>query len=352
MRAFSAIQQQSRNPTIDILRGIAIFTMIAGNLAGEILIEPHPFWFRFYYSFAAALFIIIAGMMVGLTARTKNYKLNYFLIRAIALLITAALVDIFINQIFPFTACDVLYLIGISIPLSYLLSKFNLKARIGIVIAIFALTPVLQQALGYSQLPLNVFLSESHPIRLLNGKEILHNWIIDGWFPLFPWLGLLLSGQIFYDVSQKLKSMNLLDNSWGLLVGASIFVFGAVIWWQNPGNLFSRGYDELFYPPTTGYILTAIGLTLILYFFINLNPFLLIYKPLQVFGQSALFIYIMHLAIIELIIEKIWGEVNFINFLIIYIILTTFLMLFSYLIKLLKSNVRITSFILKFLLGG
>lgn len=46
-----------RDKTIDILRGLAIFTMIAANISPYVLIEPHPFWFRLYGSFAAPLFI-------------------------------------------------------------------------------------------------------------------------------------------------------------------------------------------------------------------------------------------------------------------------------------------------------
>ena len=50
-----------RDKTIDILRGLAIFTMIAANISPYVLIEPHPFWFRLYGSFAAPLFILISG---------------------------------------------------------------------------------------------------------------------------------------------------------------------------------------------------------------------------------------------------------------------------------------------------
>ncbi len=46
----------TRDKKIDILRGLAIFTMIAANISPYVLIEPHPFWFRLYGSFAAPLF--------------------------------------------------------------------------------------------------------------------------------------------------------------------------------------------------------------------------------------------------------------------------------------------------------
>lgn len=46
-----------RDIVIDIIRGLAIFTMIAANMAGKLFAEPHPFGFRLYGSFAAPVFV-------------------------------------------------------------------------------------------------------------------------------------------------------------------------------------------------------------------------------------------------------------------------------------------------------
>ena len=59
----------ARDSTVDALRGLAIATMVAANLASLVLPEPHPFWFRLYGSFAAPTFILLSGMMVSLTWR-------------------------------------------------------------------------------------------------------------------------------------------------------------------------------------------------------------------------------------------------------------------------------------------
>jgi uncharacterized membrane protein len=349
-------QQQtlSRNPTIDILRGTAIFTMIAGNLAGPLIIQPFPFSFRFYYSFAAALFILLAGMMVALTTYIKNYDFKYFLIRGIAIIVIAILIDIVIYKAYPFTDCDVLYLIGFSLPLTYLFGKLNPKCRFGIIIIIFAVTPILQHVLGYPHNAYTVYFNQQSLLQVLrNGKTILLNWIVKGAFPIFPWIGFSFLGQFLYAIYEKQKSPTRSDNNWRLLIGVSILLLGAVIWWQYPGHLYiRRGYSELFYPPTVGYILTAVGLILILFSIVNLKPSLLIYKPLEVFGQSALFIYILHLAVITYIIQPIWPTVHFTTYLVIYFILTVCLMIISYLIKLLKSKLHMRSFVLKLLLGG
>jgi len=105
----------NRDISIDILRGLAIFTMVAANMAPYVLIEPHPFWFRFYGSFAAPLFILISGMMVALTTLTKGHDFKYFLVRGILIVTVGALIDVVMWNFYPFTTVDVLYLIGVSL---------------------------------------------------------------------------------------------------------------------------------------------------------------------------------------------------------------------------------------------
>ena len=46
-----------RDIAIDIVRGLAIFTMVAANMAAYVLAEPHPFGLRLYGTFAAPLFL-------------------------------------------------------------------------------------------------------------------------------------------------------------------------------------------------------------------------------------------------------------------------------------------------------
>ncbi len=87
---------QSRDTTIDTLRGLAIFTMVAANMAPGVLAEPHPFWFRIYGTFAAPLFILISGMMVTLTSKTKDHTLKYFFVRGVIIMIVGALIDVLI----------------------------------------------------------------------------------------------------------------------------------------------------------------------------------------------------------------------------------------------------------------
>src|SRR5260370_22227198 len=56
-----------RDVTIDVLRGLAIVTMVAANLAASALAKPHPFWFRLYGSFATPPVVRFAGAIHAYT---------------------------------------------------------------------------------------------------------------------------------------------------------------------------------------------------------------------------------------------------------------------------------------------
>ncbi len=343
---------RNRDSTIDILRGVAIFTMVAANMAPTVLVSPHPLLFRFYGSFAAPLFILVSGMMVVFTAQTKGHGLRYFLLRGAMIVTMGALIDVLIWRIIPFTTVDVLYLIGISLPLAYLFSRLGTLHRWIIVIFIFLATPLLQTYFGYTDYPTEFFLSGQPTIIIANQTGILNHWLIDGWFPIFPWLGFSLLGVNIAALRWNKLHSNLGKNNISL-IGLGILAFGAILWWLHPGSLLTRaGYSELFYPPTIGYIVTAIGIIVILFSIVDRNPSLLAYKPLQLLGESALFMYILHLVLIEYVIAQIEPPQIFQFYLLTYIILSSFLISIAYGLKILKSRWKEKPFIIRFLLGG
>jgi len=182
----------NRDTTIDTLRGLAIFTMVAANMATEVFAEPHPFWLRAYGSFAAPLFILLAGMMVVFTSQSKGHGFKYFLARGAMVITVGALIDVLIWKVYPFTAFDVLYLIGISIPIAYLFIGLNTLSRWGIIFLIFLATPLMQHIFGYSEYPTEVYLWGEEVVSVTSQTGILNHWMVDGWFPLFPWLGFSL----------------------------------------------------------------------------------------------------------------------------------------------------------------
>ncbi len=345
------LSMEKRDRTIDILRGLAIFTMIAANMAGPVLVEPHPFLFRFYGSFAAPLFILISGMMVALTTKTKGHNLKYFLVRGMLVIAVGTLIDMFIWRIYPFTTVDVLYLIGISLPLAYLIQRLNASSQWLIVISIFSVTPFLQNMFGYADYPSEfLFPSGAPSIIIENQTNILNHWLVDGWFPIFPWLGFSLLGVILANLRLKYKTFGGIPF---FLTGIFLLALGIVVWYFYPGKFLTRaGYSEVFYPPTLGYIISAVGLIVLLFFIVDYKHSVIAYNPLRALGESALFMYILHLSLIEYVIVPIWSNVNFQTFLILYIALSLLLIMIAYGVRFFKVKWRDQPFIIRFLLGG
>ena len=187
-----------RDGTIDILRGLAIFAMIASNSASYLLAEPHPFGLRLYGSFAAPMFILLSGFMVAYSTEQKNLEFKYFFTRGLIIIGIGAFIDIAIFKSYPFTSFDVLYTIGLSLPVAYLFLKISNKwNRWGLVLAIFALTPLLQKLLGYTDYPTIITFPFNIPVVPDYPTNIANHLLIDGWFPLFPWLGFSLLEQVY-----------------------------------------------------------------------------------------------------------------------------------------------------------
>ena len=328
----------TRDKTIDILRGTAIFTMVAANLAGEVLDVDSPFWFRLYGSFAAPLFILISGMMVTFTKQTKGYKLKYFLLRGFMIIMIGALVDTLIWKIYPFMSFEVLYLIGTSIPLAYLFSYLSSVPRWIITIFIFLITPVLQNALGYTDYPSEYYLWGEKVAEVSHETGILNRWIIDGWFPLFPWLGFSFIGINLAFYRWKNLSSRITRGNKNFLIGIVILTLGIALWWYHPGSMMIRdGYLELFYPPTLGYVTSAIGFILVFMWIVDMNNELVFYKPLEALGESALFMYILHLALIEHVITSLWPEEDLKTVLLNYGVLICLLIALAYGLRFLNA---------------
>ncbi|MEM3697337.1 MAG: heparan-alpha-glucosaminide N-acetyltransferase domain-containing protein [Candidatus Bathyarchaeia archaeon] len=318
------LQNYKRDVTIDILRGLAVLFMVCGNLPTVLSVEPYPFWLVLYNAWAAPLFIVIAGMMVAFTTQTKGHKLKYFLARGILLIIVGALIEVIIFKSNPFMFFQILYLIGTSLPIAYLFSRLNAFSQWLTVISLFSFTPLLQEFLKYTD-------------------YVVHRLIVDGWFPIFPWLGFSLLGVNLANLRWKYKSPIMLKRNVTFLIGVTILTLGGITWWLT----------FYYYSwPSIGFVISAIGVILILFSIVDYKPSLIIYKPLQVLGESSLFMYILHLFLIRWIIAGIWLEVDLQTFLLIYIVMSFFMIAVAYGLRVLKAKWRSRPFIIRFLLGS
>ncbi|MES2837755.1 MAG: heparan-alpha-glucosaminide N-acetyltransferase domain-containing protein [Bacteroidota bacterium] len=340
--------KQERDQSVDILRGIAIFAMIAANMAAHSLQEPHSFLFRLYGSIAAPLFVFLAGMMVSVTSKTKSHPIQYYLKRAVAVLFIASLIDIFLWNIIPFTTFDVLYVIAFAMPLIYYFNKLKTALRISIVFVLFVVAPILQNTFGYIEYPLEVNVFRNTNFSELSLTLVLKQFFIDGWFPLFPWLGVSFLGAVIG--SYKIKTPIYEYNKRMLITGFVLLFVGIISWiYFNPKLFIREGYSELFYPPTLYYLASILGfifiLSVIIYQFKS-NKFI---NLLSVYGQSSLLVYILHTVLIVFVFNE-FDSYSPLFFTVLYFLHALALWAVCYFIKLIKKDKKLP-FLVTLILG-
>jgi uncharacterized membrane protein len=319
----------NRDVTLDILRGFAILVMIPGNMAAYVLAEPYPVWWRIYAvfgSFVPALFILLAGMMVVYTTRHRSYQLSHFLYRAFFLVVAGAILDILIWQTWPFLSIEVLYLIGLSLPICHDFQKLSTHWRWLTVATIFLLTPVLQHFMGYTPSPLQLSIFQSP--QQLNPLTIAQHWLIDGWFPIFPWLGFALLGVNLGCLRLNHPNYN---KAHATAIGFILLVIGSVIWWQsNTPSYIRNGFTELIYPPSLGYIITNLGMIALYFVVVDSHLNWRGFNPLRIFGHSALLVYLLHFFCISYLIAPQWQNESTEVFLLINLIFIPLMYVISY----------------------
>jgi uncharacterized membrane protein len=279
-----------RSHAIDALRGAAIVSMFAANLAGPCLLPPHPLWLRIYGSFAAPAFVFLAGMMTALGSRPA--PLPRLLGRSVLLLALAAGIDRLCWGIDPFETFDVLYLLGLALPLTGLCRRFEVWAHLLLAVTVLAITPWLRHVLGYGPLL---------PDQLAYPWPAWRRLLVDGWFPIFPWLGVALLGGTAGRVDLLSERMR----PWLLSAGGSLLVAGGAGWLVAPPSIVTRaGYSELFYPPSSQYLAAALGAVLLMLAgFARLErSFKLTW--LAVLGRASLVLYVLHVALIASVLDE------------------------------------------------
>lgn len=296
----------ARDPSIDVLRGLAIVTMVAANMAPYSLEAPHPILLRVVGSFAAPTFVFLSGMMVGGPSRAA--RVGHALRRAAMLFAVAAAIDIGCWHIVPFEGVDVLYLIGLSLPLASMCLAARVRTHAILAMSILVVTPVLRARLGYGPL-----LPPSEP------WPVWRRWLVDGWFPVFPWLGVALLGTLMERMSiaraPRVRG----------LAGAALAVAGLAALIMKPPVLVTRtGYSELFYPPTLGVLCVAIGALLALLAAIPRVRKLVQLDWLEVYGRASLLVYALHTALIAYVFKYL-GPRRVPGFLALYVVHLTVL---------------------------
>ena len=286
---------------VDFLRGIAIMLMIPANLS-PYYAEPHAMWYRFMSSLAAPMFICLSAGMVILNS--QKHPIGYYLTRGAAVILIGVFLDTLLWGILPFASVDVLYVIGLSLPLMYLARR----QKTGVLLASAGILmlggPLLQTFVGYNEKVLEIKFGS---IYLPEFSRMMTSWFVDGYFPLFPWLGYAFMGAaLFKCFSQAENKSNTITL---LMVGAALLGVGSFLLFvptsiihnlTNGGILVSReGYSEIFYPPTYGFLFFSNGTVFIqVALFTKVRHRFLSGIP-TFFGKHSMLVYILHQALGE-----------------------------------------------------
>jgi len=355
----TAETKSERDATYDVLRGIAILTMLCANVIGYVSLPgAHPLWIRFYGSFAAPLFITISGLVATLGVKNHRHGFGYFVTRGLLIVLTGAVIDVAIWNVLPFTTYDVLYLIGFAFVLVYFFEKLSLAWKSVLILAVFAATPILQHYLGYTDYPSEYGLNGELTLDIALPTPIWQHWLVDGWFPVFPWLGFAFLGNVLLGIKERLGRFR----DWRFAVaGLAAIGLGAVLLWRSFGLLQSeRGcYSEIFYPPVVGYLILAVGVVGWLCAVVDGIGGHPGFLPLRILGQTSLFIYILHTALVQLAVLPYFADPeteeatgSFADSLLVYGLVTLACFLPSLFMHFLKRRWTIRNFVFRLYFGG
>lgn len=335
-----------RNNSLDSLRGLAIFIMIAANSWPYIYpFGTCPYILRILFSTAAPIFIFLSGFSIQLSIESGKSDSN-IITRAIQVIFIGAIIDVLVWKIFPFITYDVLYLLGFS---SIIIVFLN-RTKLGIQIAALALLLLFNlMILDHYQFKLQeipVFEDNSS----IDFREIIRHMALDGWFPLFPWAGIAILGYL----ASKYRKLFPSFYKYLLAVGTiAVFLFFILILSLNGDNPTLRdGYTELFYPVKDIFWLYLIGLIFLMTH--ALTKFKLKENYFSRLGETSLSIYLFHTILIKWYLPLFTQSKNnfswskmLISLMIFYIIISMFNLFIKHYLKKLKfGKYRILGFLI------
>jgi uncharacterized membrane protein len=319
-------REPSRLPAIDLVRGFAMVLMTldhssssfyakrvladgAAMFAPNTVLEPLSFITRWVTHLCAPTFVMLAGLSLAISvARRQRAGVHGsvidrdILIRgALLIVLDAAWMGWIWRLGLPILQLGVLYAIGM--------------AMIGM-IALRRLPPALVGATGLAILVLGeVVISRVDPTTTLGAATLVGGQVgsIYWLYPFLPWAGFLLVGWALgarIAAGSAPGGLGLRARDWWALAALCALVFVVVRGLNGYGNeeLFRRdgSWDAAWiewlhvskYPPSLSYAALELGIAFALLGAVwQVRPRPL--GPLMVFGQTALFFYLLHVHILK-----------------------------------------------------
>jgi uncharacterized membrane protein len=228
--------------------------------------------------------------------------------RAAQLLAVAVAIDVGCWGIAPFETFDVLYLLALAVPVCGLCLRTPALVQLTLALTILAATPWLRAQLGYGPLL---------PEAARSPWPVWRRALVDGWFPIFPWLSVSLLGSLLGRARMRLSAQQA-RSSMQVIAGALLLAGGLAFWWWPPQLVTRQGYSELFYPPTLPYLALALAAVLAALLSLEHVARQKTLGWLALLGQSSLFLYWLHVAAIAFVLDEWFKDLPLPHFLGLY----------------------------------
>ncbi len=327
--------RKNRNASIDLLRGFIMMLMAidhVGLFVGKVHasefwgVNLNPYestgWFfsRLITHFCAPGFFLLMGMSMAFFTASRLQKgwtqgkiSQYFVKRGFLLVFVQYFIEapgwalgmifatpgVMTNHPTPgaeggpvFLFFAVLSILGLSMVVTGLLLRFSNK--------ILATLPILCVALSWWIIPdASGIETAFHPILrfLLIPGTTSPVFVI---YPLIPWLGVAIFGVLLGRLLLQQK-----EKAYPIILGIGISFLVAFFLIRSLGsfgnfqftdtNTWIAYFTLIKYPPSLCFLLFTLGVNLVLFYAFHKTSSLFAKTPLLVYGQTALFFYIVHL---------------------------------------------------------
>jgi uncharacterized membrane protein len=246
---------------------------------------------------AAPLFVVLAGAGAALYLHSHERGSSVLFVRGLVLLVLGYALNVAVPSWFTPASWYVLHLIGSGLVCAVVLGRFLGRWLLLVAVAIVAVTPLLHYLLQTPEVLTNARMGQaSHAGGV--GRLVL----VEGHFPLFPWLAMFLMGQYVGGLlSENRQAVVLRLGLLAIVIGAVAAGVGAVVS-SHPGMLL-HGYVRLrprIYPLYFPLLAVLSGLAMVLvsvavYYGRRIG----VANPLVSLGRCSLSVFVVHVIVVR-----------------------------------------------------
>jgi uncharacterized membrane protein len=183
---------------------------------------------------------------------------------------------------------------------------------LGTIVAIFTLAEFVRWYFNFDpNLQLSSF-SWSGMIEYLSSPDIKH-WVYTGWFPILPWMGIMLYGAFIGRLFVASHNENFFESkifrlNMIIILPLSLALFAIL---PSPNFYVRYGYAEIFYPAHSGVLILLLLCPMSILAISNwIQKNKIMNTVFGELGRSSLVLYVFHLFLIECVSENIIGSIT------------------------------------------